>query len=167
MGEELMIRPRIRAAALKQVGLPARRPAGTINYAFNGEHLPCRVHHRREPILHLNPGAVRRTYEILQRSSPSMLRGDAHLFIDAAPVETGDQLGECEALVRQKSMRVVASDLTTTGAQEFHRPLRVITPSVGEAADIAHQAFECGPTIDAREGIGKGIMERGSHDTEI
>src|SRR5688572_18529796 len=142
-----MIRPRIRADALKQVGLSERRPPGMINYAFNGEHLACRGHHRREPILHLNPGAVRRTYAIVQRKSPSILRGGAHLFIDAAPVGAGDQVGECEALVRHESMRVVASDLTTTGAHEFHRPLRVMTPSVDETADIAHQALECGPTI--------------------
>src|SRR5688500_9790460 len=108
-----MIRPRICAVGW---------PAGTVNYAFNGEHLACRVHHRREPILHLNPGPVRGTYEIVQRNSPSVLRGGAHLFIDATPVGAGDQVGECEALVRDESMRVVPSDVTTTGANEFHRP---------------------------------------------
>ena len=160
-----MIRERIRANASKLGRLAASRPTGKVNYALDGDQLACCVHDRCEPILYLNPCAVGDTYEIVQRSSPSVFRGSVHLFIDAAPVEGRDQVGKCDALVRDESMRVVTCNVTTTGADEFHRPLCVMTSSVDEAADVAHQAFERSAAIGARE-VGNGMMERRSHDAE-
>lgn len=144
-------------------GAAARLTSRAIDHAFDGDNPAGGVENRREPVFDVQPKPMRGTDEVVDGRAAAMPHRSTNESVDALAIGGSDQVGERHTFVSNETMRIVAREIPTSGADELHRPGRVMPAPIHETAEVLDQPGQRRRTFPARRKAAGAAAERGVH----